>query len=186
VQTSLRKLYRKIFPRDKGASWREIEYFDKKWKERIGSMASHVPAGSTVMDLGCGKMWLREFLHGGTYLPVDYVSRGKDTIVCDFNKKEFPEAWADVVFVSGCLEYMEDYRWFVGRISGSCRRCVISYCTTEEYPNLPQRRVATWVNDLSGADVIGVFLAHGMALTSKSVINKNTIFVFDSVPPATA
>ncbi len=66
--------------------WQQIEYFNPDWKGRIGKMASHIAPGESVVDLGCGQMWLKEFLSASSrYTGVDYTQRGADTIVADFN-----------------------------------------------------------------------------------------------------
>ena len=46
----------------KEKKWQDIEYFDDKWKERIEQMARFIKNGSTVIDFGCGPMWLKEYL----------------------------------------------------------------------------------------------------------------------------
>ncbi|MBK9568932.1 MAG: hypothetical protein IPO53_02690 [Chitinophagaceae bacterium] len=43
----------------KEKKWQDIEYFDDKWKERIEQMARFIKNGSSVIDLGCGPMWLK-------------------------------------------------------------------------------------------------------------------------------
>ena len=99
--------------------WEDFEYFDESWRIRIKEMAVYINNAETVMDLGCGKMWLRDYLHSSNlYIPVDYKNRGEGTIVCDFTKHQFPEKNADVIFVSGCLEYIADYKCFVQK---ACR-----------------------------------------------------------------
>lgn len=48
------------------------------------------PQAKSVMDLGCGEMKLREYLAPEIkYIPVDYVKRSEETLVCDFNKHQF-------------------------------------------------------------------------------------------------
>jgi len=47
----------------KQLSWKEMEYFDPAWKQRIETMAALIPKQSqSVLDLGCGKMWLKDYL----------------------------------------------------------------------------------------------------------------------------
>ena len=78
-----------------------------------------------------------QFLPSGcTYYAVDYKKRGEKSIVCDFNKYEFPIIKVDLCFVSGCLEYIEDYKWFIKEISKISNACVISYCTIENFQTL--------------------------------------------------
>lgn len=90
---------------DSSEVWRSDEAFDTSWKLRICQMAKYIDEGESVLDIGCGKGWLREYLpHDCRYIGCDLVKRDKDTIVCDFNAYQFPEQIADVVFISGVLE----------------------------------------------------------------------------------
>ncbi len=142
-------------------------------------MSEFIPAGSSVIDLGCGRMWLKQFLNGNTYYGVDYTDRGEGTIICDFNQGEFPTEHADVAFVSGCLEYIENYKWFVNCIGQNSQSCVISYCTMERFSNKPVRRELAWVNDLTRADLIELFSGIGMKLVEEKVTKSDdSVFYF--------
>ena len=161
-------------------TWQELEHFNESWKARIQEMAVVIDPASRVMDLGCGKMWLREFLPNCTYIPVDYCDRGGQNIVCDFNQYQFPDCSVDCAFVSGCLEYLDDPNWFVGKIAGCSSRCVISYCTMEHYGNTSERLSRGWRNGLHAADLIDMFQRRGMVLSTRWLSTTgNTIFVFD-------
>jgi hypothetical protein len=160
--------------------WKKIEYFDERWQERIKRLAEFVPPGSSVMDLGCGKMWLRNFLVDCDYIPVDYCPRGKDTVVCDFNKGEFPEQSVDVAFVSGCLEYIDHPQWFVDQIESHAQRCVISYCTTDAFPDFVMRSATGWKNHFDRAEIISMFEAKSLRLIGLDFLpdSGNTLFCF--------
>jgi len=57
--------------------------------------ADFIPAGATVLDLGCGAMPLELFLpYGCAYLPCDRVKRDERTLLCDFNKDSVPATTA--------------------------------------------------------------------------------------------
>lgn len=160
-------------------SWEMLEYFDESWKKRIGEMTSFINPGESVIDLGCGKMWLRSFLKNNAYHGVDYRQRDETTIVADFNSHEYPDIQADVAFISGALEYVEDYEWFVRQVCSHSRKCIVSYCTTEHYPDLIVRNQKAWKSHLSRAGLLEVFERNGMQLDAENtaVVN-NPIFVF--------
>lgn len=164
-----------------GRHWTEVERFDPAWRDRIRLMASFLDASdSFVVDLGCGPMWLRDYLPAGVgYLGVDYMDRGPGTRVCDFNRKEFPETGKATFFVSGCLEYVEDPEWFAGMIAASAKKCVISYCTTESFPDIDWRRRRGWVNDFPEDGLIRLFASHGLSCIRKDMTaSRNAVFVF--------
>jgi len=160
-------------------SWQTLEYFDESWKRRIEEMASYVDSGESVIDLGCGKMWLRSFLKGNIYHGVDYTQRDPNTIVADFNRYQYPDIEADVAFISGALEYVEDYDWFIHQVSTHSRKCIVSYCTTEQFPAVRMRRQKAWKNHLSRSALLEVFEKNEMRLDRESTaIAQNPIFIF--------
>jgi hypothetical protein len=176
----LRKAWSKVeFLTTGRRSWQGLEYFDESWKKRIEEMASYISPGESVIDLGCGKMWLKPLLKNHSYHGVDYKRRDEDTIVADFNNHEFPDMVADVAFVSGALEYVEDYEWFIRQVCSHSSRCILSYCTTEQYPDLKSRKEKAWKSHLSRSFLLELFTKNGMCLDAENTaVAQNPIFVF--------
>lgn len=168
------------FRGSKTNSWKSNEYFDPNWKLRIKDMSQYIDSGSVVIDFGCGEMWLKEFItENELYIPVDYVSRGEGTIICDFNKYEFPKIDANIAFVSGCLEYIHDVNWFIEKISKSNNKCILSYCTTDFFSNTEIRKELAWQNHLSKSDIIILFENNNFFLVEENLTKTNNqIFVF--------
>lgn len=167
--------------KNKSPQWRDIEYFHDTWKLRIASMAKYIPANSTVIDLGSGKEWLREFLPQNChYVAVDYLDRGTKNLVCDFNKKEFPNIKGDIAFISGCLEYIENPNWFIEQVSQSNSKIILSYNTTEMVSNIIERNQLAWKNHLSEKELIELFKVNGLELKNVDrSVTKNVIFIFE-------
>lgn len=178
IRNKLTAIFRSIFP--KKIKWQDNEYFDPIWKMRIKHMSKYLDTNDKVVDLGCGMMWLTEYLSStNEYIPVDYKKRGDNTIVCDFNKQQFPDIYADVYFVSGCLEYIEKPLWFIEKISTYSERCIVSYCTIEMFPNINMRNDLMWKNHLSETDLIEYFNKYGYLLKEKTITDTNNqIFYF--------
>lgn len=148
--------------------WADIEYFENSWNDRVDVLASMLSKeqDTVVLDLGCGMQYLRKILPSTMlYVPVDYTTRSPDTVLCNFNNKEFPEVFGATAFISGCLEYIEDVSLFVSTISKHCSSAIISYCDIENFSDLQRRRNLAWTNDLSKRDIITLFAQWGMALT---------------------
>ncbi len=161
----LKDLLAKFLP---SKQWRKIEYFDERWKNRICGMSRYVGPNDSVLDLGCGPMWLKEFLGpNNRYQGCDYLDRGPGTLVCDFNARQFPEVHVDVTFISGCLEYVEDVEWFIAQVAASAPKCVIAYCIVNPGDNLGRRRQNAWVNDLTEEDLIALMSRHNLAFREK-------------------
>ena len=151
--------------------WKDIEFFNVSWKKRIGTMVSLIPAtAKSVLDVGCGRMWLREFLSKDvTYYGLDYTSRSDDTIVCDLNAREFPDIKTDVVFCSGVIEYIheENLRWFFGKIRETAPIFVASYCIRDYNSSIRKRKMAFWHNHMYRSEIVEMIEASGFALESE-------------------
>ncbi len=168
------------FFKRKNYGWKQSEYFDEAWKERIYILSTLIKdTEQSILDLGCGKEWLREFIGENIlYIPVDYVKRSERCIVCDFNKKEFPSISADVAFLSGVLEYIEDPVWFFAEIYKKCNSLIFSYCATNFYPQVKYRRSLNWVNDLNRNDILHLLENTGFVLSKEILSNKHLLFRF--------
>lgn len=163
--------------------WKDIEYFDEIWKERIMLMSKFISPNSSVIDLGCGQMWVKDYLPDNcSYLGVDYVKRGDDSLICDFNKLEFPIIKSDFAFVSGCFEYVEESKWFVGKIAENFNSCIVSYCSLEFFPDKEIRRLRTWKNDYTKSEFLNLFFLKGFELIAEDITSTNNlIFYFKKI-----
>ena len=61
VSGIIKKFFKAVYKNRSVKSWKDFEYFDIKWKKRIQLMAALIDKETTILDLGCGKMWLRVF-----------------------------------------------------------------------------------------------------------------------------
>ncbi len=162
-------------------AWKDFEYFDESWKTRIKSMAKYIQPNTSVIDLGCGKMWLKEYIGKNiNYYPVDYLKRAEDSIVCDFNKLQFPKISAECSFVSGCLEYVDNPAWFINKITQNSNKCIISYCTFDDFPNINERKKLGWVNSLNENELISLFKKNNFELLkSESTELNHKFYIFN-------
>jgi SAM-dependent methyltransferase len=163
--------FKKKFHVYESRNWKEIEYFDESWKKRINCMAQLIDQHSkSVLDLGCGKCWLKDILPADVkYIGVDYKPRECDNnIVCDFNAGEFPNVFTDVVFCSGVLEYIEELPTFVKKICTITDQVILSYCSTDFTGDLGTRISRGWKNHSSSLDMIALFLKNDFLLSDIS------------------
>jgi hypothetical protein len=166
----------------KKRNWRSIERFNENWRPRIKRMAGFIDNKDiVVVDLGCGPMWLKSELNKNTlYTGVDYKNRGDGTIICDFNLGQFPNIKADVFFVSGCLEYIENWKWFVGKIGILGKKCIISYCCSDNNSDRELRVKNAWVNSASTSEIINEFSENNMkVIRVERFDTNNSIFIFE-------
>jgi len=166
--------------------WKNIEYFDENWKSRIKAMAELIENERIILDIGCGRMWLKDFLDSSkVYLGCDFVKRNDDTIVCNLNDNQFPEIKADLCFVSGCFEYVENIEWFLDKLEACAPALIISYCTRDLNPDLKLRKSMGWVNHLSFQEIVRMIASRGFSLVKRvDVIDGNEIlkFVRQAIP----
>jgi coenzyme F420-reducing hydrogenase beta subunit len=103
----------------------DVELFRK----RIVVMARFLnEQDRSVMDLGAGVMYLRELLGNDVkYYPVDIEKRCEKTIVCDFNKGEFPDIKTDAAVLAGVLEYISDVKTFLSLTAMASDKIILSY-----------------------------------------------------------
>jgi len=162
-------------------NWQDNEYFDEVWKERIKELVSYIDIEDyKLCDIGCGEQWTKEFLPKTIkYIPIDYISRSVDTIVCDLNKKELPDckSMENVVLCSGVLEYIVDIDWFVNSLVKT-DKVIASYCTLEKFSNLKIRKQYAWKNNLTLEEFLQLFLKKGFILSKMNIINNNSTFCF--------
>lgn len=162
-------------------NWVSIERFNESWRDRIKFMAQFIEDNDcSVTDMGCGPMWLKnEISVDIKYTGVDYKDRGVGTIICDFNLYQFPHITTDVFFVSGCMEYIVNWKWFIKEISNHGRKCIISYCCLENVKNIKTRKKNAWVNSISTNEIIEEFNKNNMKLIKvENFDSNNTVFIF--------
>ena len=165
--------------------------FTFKTGERRIILLSHYisPEDKSVIDLGAGNLFLKSLLSEEVdYYPVDYTSRSENTIVCDFNKEEFPDVTADAAFISGTLEFVNDPEWFLSEAAKRVSKIILSYNTVPDNTpvNIEARRQNAWLNDLTKNDVIKIMHSKGFLLDRNSAVLQNElVFCFLKASPET-
>lgn len=159
--------------------WTQDEEFDANWELRNKVIASYITIPGVVADFGCGQMLLEKHLKpANTYLPIDFHRRDARTLLFDVNKDIFPVITADIAVCSGFLEYVKDIDRFVSDLqSNAFKAIIISYCTTEHFPDLKNRTKLNWANHLSVFEIMNLFLT-SYNLSSIDNVNNNSIFVW--------
>jgi hypothetical protein len=144
--------------------WSDPARLEAMWQARSVAAADSVPAGSRVLELGCGAMTLERHLpFGCAYQPCDVVARDPRTIVVDLNADGIPEAAAaasDLVVMLGLWEYLYRPEEIFAGLARAGRPILCSYCPTELTAHL-DRRALGWVNDFSLAAFLELARAAG-------------------------
>lgn len=98
------------------AAWRR-NYPNLRPHERAKLVAKMIDWNhvKSVLDLGAGSEPMRPLLPSGeiAYYPVDYKQLTGNTLVYDFNQKQFPNIKADVVILIGVHGYVDHEIWLI-------------------------------------------------------------------------
>ncbi|WRS27307.1 polysaccharide pyruvyl transferase family protein [Oscillospiraceae bacterium MB08-C2-2] len=138
---------------------------------RILEMSEFIDEEDTsVIDMFARHMYLQKLLSPHIiYYPVDFIQRCSETLVCDFNKKEFPHISADIAFLAGVLEYIQDMEWFLTHVTSCAKKIILSYHDQEAFPSVNFRRGYGWINDFTIDQIIATLHAKGFMLTKKNI-----------------
>jgi len=168
-----------------GTQWSSSAEFDEAWKRRIEAMARHIEGPGTVADFGCGMMWLKPLLApANAYLGIDCLPRTPETIVLDLNTGSLEGIDADIAFLSGVLEYIEDVPGFVRKLKArNFRQVILSYCTLEKHPDMAARLNCNWASHESIFELLGCFLPDFHLSALDEVNNHNAIMAFSRHSP---
>jgi len=158
--------------------WTNGVSLDPAWNGRAQCVARQVEAGSVVLDLGAGDMAIERFLPPEcTYIPCDLTRRDSRTIVCDFNRGEFPKLETiSVVTALGVLEYIYDARRFLVALAGYRAKILLTYSPTDFTP-VPKRIYHGWVNSFSQKELAREAEMAGLRVKSIQQIDQRQVLV---------
>lgn len=119
---------------------------DDRWQDRVAIVASVIPAGSRVLDLGAGSQVLRAMLPGCQYTAADKHARTPDTLPFDMDEGTYPSGEWDVVVLSGVLEYSPDAKALLRVARRLAPLLVLTYSAQG---SRERRRMRTWRTHLT-------------------------------------
>ena len=105
-------------------TWADVA---NRWPDRLEVIASHIPPGSSVIDLGAGAQGLRPLLRDCAYTPADLHQRSNDTLAFDMNGGVWPEGHWDVAVMAGVLEYAANPRIVLAYVRRHARTAIVTY-----------------------------------------------------------
>jgi hypothetical protein len=152
--------------------WAVIDNLATQWDARAAMAAEWIPAGSRVLDVGCGAMALGGLLKSGcSYHPADVVERRPGAFVADLNAHEFPPGSYDWVTFLGVLEYVHDPAWPLERARQAAPHLLVTYCTHIGSDVAPRRGLG-WVNDFTRAQFEGVVADAGWRIDRTAEVKR--------------
>lgn len=121
----------------------------------------------SVADYGAGNMNLKSMLSSEIiYYPIDYTYRNSKTIVCDFNKYEFPNIKVDCCYCDGIIEYIKDIDWLLQKLHDTgCNTLLISYNIKNDFDTIEKRNKNGYVNNFTFLELLDLVYTHGFILS---------------------
>lgn len=134
-------------------------FVDELSTERAWLLSQYLGGEESVMDLGAGPMNIKKYLGKDCkYIPVDYVQRSEDVIVCDLNKDSFPDIEVDCIYMSACLEWLLEPKKIISQMCSHAERSIIlSYITIERRGDIRYRKYLGMKNHFSALEIISMF-----------------------------
>ncbi len=160
-------------------SWEENAHkynFDGKegpWDNRYKEMITLLdPKCSTLMDCGAGNMSLRRMINTEIkYYPVDNIPRYSETIVCDFNKGNFPDIYVDTAVACGILEYITVPEVFIKNLCEHSKMVLLSYSSLNLRPDISYRLSLGWKNHFTEGEIIKIFYQNKFILKDEIYVD---------------
>jgi len=176
--------YRLFMPKE--VYWKDLEHTTEwgKHEGRVERIAGLLPKDiASVADYGEGKGGIRKYLDASvTYYPLDYVRRSEETILCDFDKDQLPDIRTEVTICTATLVFLEKPERLIRHLCTHTERfIVISYVTTDKFPDVDGRRASGYRSDYSEEDIVKMFRAEGFTrkeICADPANRIDTIYVF--------
>lgn len=139
----------------------------------------------TLIDLGAANERIREFIPTNIkYIPVDYIKYSHHTVLCDFNKYEFPTNPFDIkgtcVVSIGNIQYCKDWKWYLEKIVEACDCLILGH---NDFVRISREyRRTHWLryNSLFDYEIIIYMLKLGFQLTDAVDFRlKTTLYKFE-------
>lgn len=152
---------------------------DGPWDFRYKELLTLMPEGcSSIMDCGAGNMSLKRMIEKNIlYYPVDKVQKYHETIVCDFNKGDFPDMYVDVIFLAGILEYIICPEVFLRNVCQRCKTVLMTCCTLYTYPDILSRMLNGWKNHFVMGEIIKMYEKYNFHLTDEIYEQRGGVYL---------
>ncbi len=140
----------------------------QSWPYRYKEISKRIQPGSSVLDIGCGMMELKQYLPlNCKYVGLDMVARGDKTLIYDLNNKvdiqKLLDSRAgkkrfDYAVCSGVLEYLNRPLWLPVWLGELANTAILSYYAAEIRDDELSADKNGWANNYTYSDIINGFV----------------------------
>lgn len=142
------------------------------WDNRAKVISHWIPAGAHVLDMGCGNMLIEKYLKESKgYVPCDIAKRDERTIVCDFDKLEYPPVQDENMIVClGVVNYLQHQKELIEHICARGKNFLFTF--------KPRELVAAKVEQgyypqaISFKEATDIIVAHGYQLKFQHMLGQ--------------
>jgi hypothetical protein len=156
--------------------WANLTYSQSlAWEHRAEQAAKRLNGCLSIVDIGCGKMLLRDKLCANvSYIPLDIVARDSFTVIVDLNKELIPDnIRAEAVSVLGVIEYLYDVDAFFCDIRSKFEIAVVTYSVVDLVPDPGERLGNGWINSLSVMEFEATLTRAGWEIINTEQLDNN-------------
>lgn len=166
-------------------SWEENAHkynFEGKegpWDDRYRELITLLDTNCrTLMDCGAGNMSLKRMINSEIkYYPVDNIPRYSETIVCDFNREDFPDIYVDTIVACGILEYVILPEEFIKKMCEHSNTVLLSYCSLQMRSDISYRLSLGWKNHLTEGEIVKMFFQNGFVIKDEIYVDSGQLYL---------
>lgn len=139
-----------------------------KWVERAEMVASLVPQGLSIIDIGCGAMHLERLARPRLYRPIDRHVWDERTLVIDLSRQPIPAEWlegCELAVLLGVLEYLANPAPVLSAVAAAKCAVAVSYTPTDTGQSVAARDV--FQSHLTTAEFEAMLAAAGLQIARK-------------------
>ena len=151
---------------DTASRWSTPSSYLSQWDERARFVAKTlIPPGSAVLDLGCGRMALEQFLPPGcTYVPADLAPWAPHVLPVNLDADEYPAGSYDITVMLGVLSYLRNPRQVLMRARHHSKTLILSFAHPRSIVPSRSDRKAGKVNHFRPRKLVRILGATGWCL----------------------
>jgi hypothetical protein len=144
----------------------------KVWNDRMEAVASLIPRGASVLDLGGGYEHLRQYADMSVYRAIDCYPATRETVVADFNNGQYPDMGQtfQILVVQGTIEYSKFPIAFLENVKKYSSHMILTYNDKGKGSS------RVWRNEMTDRDVRDYLSITGWKVAAESTFRGGRLY----------